>query len=80
MLGNLTIRKVLLLCLLIMLLPLLYKSAGQIPDLMAARLLNPDSYTKPVLLHGYTPGTGFPTMMRDNAPYGSYLHWSMEPS
>ncbi|MGE8318244.1 MAG: hypothetical protein ACN6O3_05810 [Comamonas sp.] len=76
MLDHLTPRKALLLALLIMLLAVAKQCADQIPLLATANLTNPDSYYKLVLLREYTPQTGFQYMARDNAPDGSYLHWS----
>jgi len=50
---------------------------SQAGDLSKANLPNPDSYYKLVILKDYTPETGFQFIARDNAPYGSWIHWSL---
>lgn len=54
--------------------------AGQLwrraPQLANAQLSNPDSYYKLVLLMDQTPQRGYGWIARDNAPEGSWLHWS----
>lgn len=77
MLDNFTLRKAILLSVTLMLAALLFTAARQVPDLMAAKFSNPDSYYKLVLLRDYTPQAGLEYMARDNAPHGSYLHWSV---
>lgn len=76
MLDNLTPRKVVLLAMTLMLMVVLFGAVRQVPDLLAAHFSNPDSYYKLVLLRDYTPQGGLQYMARDNAPLGSYVHWS----
>lgn len=59
-----------------MLLALALASVGQMPKLMEAKLNNPDSFYKLVLVKEYSPATGFQYIARDNAPSGAYQHWS----
>ncbi len=51
--------------------------ASQATDLTSADLPNPDSYYRLVILKDYTPETGFQFIARDNAPQGSWIHWSL---
>lgn len=45
-----------------------------------ARLPNPDSFYKLVLLEDHDPQTGFHFVARDNAPQGNWVHWSLPHS
>lgn len=72
-----TRNKALLAVLLIMIAVLGRNVASQAEDLSKANLPNPDSYYKLVILKDYTPETGFQFIARDNAPYGSWTHWSL---
>lgn len=72
-----TRNKALLAVLLIMMAVLGRNIASQAEDLSNANLPNPDSYYKLVILKDYTPETGFQFIARDNAPYGSWTHWSL---
>lgn len=72
-----TRNKALLVVLLIMIAVLGRNIASQAADLSNANLPNPDSYYKLVILKDYTPETGFQFIARDNAPYGSWIHWSL---
>ncbi|MFA5663692.1 hypothetical protein [Castellaniella sp.] len=77
MLNPLDKRKVLILASAIFLLAIAFSLGRQMPDLLAARLANPDSYTRLVLVRDWQPATGYQYMARDAAPHGSYLHWAM---
>lgn len=70
-------NKALLVVILIMMAVLGRNIAAQATDLMQADLPNPDSYYKLAILKDYTPETGFQFIARDNAPYGSWIHWSL---
>jgi len=50
---------------------------NQYDDLISANLPNPDSYYKLVLIKDYDPAHGIQFVARDNAPEGSWIHWSM---
>ncbi len=76
MLEKLSPRRAFLLCTLIILLVLSVLALQQLPSLISADLPNPDSFYKLVLVREYSPATGFQYMARDNAPYGTYQHWS----
>ncbi len=76
MIDKLNTNRVLLAALFIMLLALLRPAVEQFPGLMRAELPNPDSFYKLVLVREYSPATGFQYMARDNAPWGTYQHWS----
>ena len=45
-----------------------------------ARLPNPDSFYKLVLLDDHDPQQGFHFIARDNAPDGNWVHWSLPHS
>lgn len=45
-----------------------------------ARLPNPDSFYKLVLLEDHDPQVGFHFVARDNAPDGNWVHWSLPHS
>lgn len=45
-----------------------------------ARLPNPDSFYKLVLLEDHDPQTGLHFVARDNAPQGNWVHWSLPHS
>ncbi|REH39026.1 hypothetical protein DFR26_1199 [Paraperlucidibaca baekdonensis] len=62
---------------LIMLIVLGRNVVSQASDLSRANLPNPDSYYKLVILKDYKAETGFQYIARDNAPYGSWSHWSL---
>lgn len=72
-----TRNKALLAVLLVMIAVLGRNIVSQAEDLSNANLPNPDSYYKLVILKDYTPETGFQFIARDNAPYGSWIHWSL---
>lgn len=72
-----TRNKALLAVLLIMMAVLGRNIVSQAEDLSSANLPNPDSFYKLVILKDYTPETGFQFIARDNAPYGSWIHWSL---
>lgn len=72
-----TCNKALLAAVFIMLVVLGRNITSQATDLTNANLPNPDSYYKLVLLKDYTPETGFQFIARDNAPHGSWIHWSL---
>lgn len=74
---TLTRNKALFAVILIMMAVLGRNIASQAADLSSANLPNPDSYYKLVILKDYTPETGFQFIARDNAPYGSWIHWSL---
>lgn len=61
----------------IMLVMLTKNVVDQYDDLVSANLPNPDSYYKLVLIKDYDPAHGFQFIARDNAPEGSWVHWSM---
>lgn len=72
---TLTRNKVLFAVILIMMAVLGRNIASQAADLSSANPPNPDSYYKLIILKGYTPETSFQFTARDNAPYGSWIHW-----
>jgi len=72
-----TRNKALLAVLLLMMAVLGRNVASQAEGLSNANLPNPDSYYKLVILKDYMPETGFQFIARDNAPYGSWIHWSL---
>ncbi len=59
-----------------MLLALLTAGLQQVPSVISANFANPDSFYKLVLVREYSPETGFQYIARDNAPMGTYQHWS----
>lgn len=65
-----------LLSALMMALMLAKHTALNIGELMRAELPNPDSYYRLVLARDQLPVGDLHFMPRDNAPYGSWLHWS----
>ncbi len=75
-LDKLNPKRVVLAAIFIMLLSLLSAGLQQVPQLIAADFPNPDSFYKLVLVSEYSADTGFQYVARDNAPYGTYQHWS----
>lgn len=51
-----------------------------LPRLVETELHNPDSYYKLALLNDRESGQPFAFVARDNAPHGSWLHWSVPHS
>lgn len=76
MITKLTRNKAQSLVLLIIILVLGRNLLTQIPELMAAKLPNPDSYQKLVMIRDHDPEIGFNFVARDNAPHGFWMHWS----
>lgn len=76
MLEKLTPQRAFLLSAFIVVLALCVIAVDQWSQLIRAELPNPDSFYKLVLLREYTPETGFQYIARDNAPFGTYQHWS----
>ncbi len=74
--ARLNPKRVFLLSVLLMLVVMFGVGLEQLPQLMRVELPNPDSFYKLVLLREYSPETGFQYMARDNAPFGTYQHWS----
>lgn len=74
---NWTYRRALAAAVFIMLVMLTKNVIDQYDDLLNANLPNPDSYYKLVLIKDYDPDHGFQYIARDNAPEGSWIHWSI---
>lgn len=74
---NWTYKRALAAAVFIMLVMLTKNVIDQYDDLLSANLPNPDSYYKLVLIKDYDPAHGFQYIARDNAPEGSWIHWSM---
>ncbi len=74
---NWTYRRALAAAVFIMLVMLTKNVIDQYDDLLNANLPNPDSYYKLVLIKDYDPAHGFQYIARDNAPEGSWIHWSI---
>lgn len=72
-----TSNKAVLAVVFIMMAVLCRNIVSQADDLSNANLPNPDSYYKLVILNDYAPETGFQFIARDNAPHGSWIHWSL---
>lgn len=72
-----TYSRALAAALLIMIVILAKNVVYQSDDLLNANLPNPDSYYKLVLIKDYSPNHGFQYIERDNAPEGSWIHWSI---
>ncbi len=77
MLQNLSYKKIIIVALLALFALLAFRLSANFDNLSQARLFNPDSYTKLVLIRDWQAAQGYQYMARDAAPYGSYLHWSM---
>ncbi len=52
----------------------------QLERIAQVDLPNPDSYYKLVMLEDHQPDRGFNFVERDNAPHGSWVHWSLPHS
>ncbi|MDZ4296739.1 MAG: hypothetical protein U0998_10505 [Moraxellaceae bacterium] len=74
---NWTYKRALAAAVFIMLVMLTKNVIDQYDDLLSANLPNPDSYYKLVLIKDYDPAHGFQYIARDNAPEGSWIHWSI---
>lgn len=77
MIQSWTYSKALAAAIFIMLVMLTNNVFNQYDDLISANLPNPDSYYKLVLIKDYDPAHGIQFVARDNAPEGSWIHWSM---
>lgn len=77
MIQSWTYSRALAAAIFIMLVMLANNVINQYDDLITANFPNPDSYYKLVLIKDYEPTHGLQFVARDNAPEGSWIHWSM---